>query len=180
MNMINIPELFRTLTSSVNDALSDIEVFFDYGHYMEVTRNLSQKDQGISNKDRKYPLIWLVMDFTERYGHNTAYCELPDLSLIIATATNKDSSTPERMEQNFVPILYPIYSELINQIQESGFFHISDFQVAHEKIDRPYWDGKEAQGGANLFNDFIDAIQIRRMNLIVNQEACGMFKLLAA
>lgn len=187
---ISITDLFKDVAEKVNAVLSTratdpFPVFFDYGYKNEVTRNLTHKDAGITTKDKKYPLIWLVMAFKERYvDDKDYYCELPDISIIIATITRNDSTSAQRIEANFVPRLYPIYTELLNQIAASGYFTVlSPESIPHEKIDRPYWGGEEETartmtGSANLFNDFIDAIQIRGLNLFVNESVCDQFKLL--
>lgn len=187
MNIIVIPDLFKDIAAKVNEELSTratdpFPVYFDYGHYNEVTRNLTSKDGSVSQKHKKYPLIWLVMDFVEKAGDTTEYCELPDLQILIATVTKPAITTPERIEQSFKPRLYPVYSELMNQIEQSGYFSVSQAEaIPHERILRPYWGGQDTNGNgtANLFNDFIDAIQIRKLKLVVNESVCDTFNLLS-
>lgn len=187
MDTIVIPDLFKEIAARVNTVLSTrvndpFKVFFDYGHYNEVTRNLTSKDGSVSQKDKKYPLIWLVMDFVEKAGETTDYCELPDLQILIATVTNPAINTPERIEKSFKPRLYPVYVELMNQIEQSGYFSVSDPEaIPHERILRPYWGGQDGFGNGtqNLFNDFIDAIQIRKLKLNVNESVCDEFNLLS-
>ena len=167
---IFIPDLFSTIVKKVATAIG-YPVYFDYGHYNEVTRNLTQKDRSISQRDKKYPLIWLVMDYIEEFGElDYEYCRLPDLQFIIAVPTSAAKTTSDRITDNFKTILYPIYVEFKNQIQQSGYFNNAD-PLKHEKIDRPYWGGQDTLGNgqANLFNDFIDAIQLRRVVLNVNE-----------
>lgn len=167
---IFIPGLFEQIVAKVQARLST-PVFFDYGHYVEVTRNLTQKDASITQRDKKYPLIWMVMDFVERYGDiNYDYCQLPDLQFIIAVPTTAAMTTRDRIDKNFKPVLYPIYDAFKEEILESGMFSNAD-PLDHEKIDRPYWGGQDNMGNGtvNLFNDFIDAIQIRRLKLNVNE-----------
>lgn len=188
MNVIVIPDLFKDIAEKVHNVLSTrvndpFPVYFDYGHYSEVTRNLTTKDGSISQRDKKYPLIWLVMDFVEKAGDlSDGYCELPDLQILIATVTRPEISTPERIEQNFKPRLIPVYSELMYQIEASGYFSIGEAEaIPHERILRPYWGGQDALGNGkeNLFNDFIDAIQIRKLKLKVNEEVCDTFNILS-
>lgn len=187
MTSIHIPDLFQTIVGKVNAVFSTrvidpFPVFFDYGHYVEVTRNLTQKDASISQKDKKYPLIWLVMDFDEDFGSiDDGYCDLPALQILITVPTQPAITTPERVEKNFRPRLYPIYDELINQIFQSGLFQvINPENIKHRRTLRPYWGGQDSQGNgtANLFNDFIDAIQIRNLQLKVNESVCDTFNIL--
>lgn len=180
IGVINIPALFATLAARVNTALSpDLPVYFDYGRYIEVTRNLTQKDGGITTKNKKYPLIWLVYPFTVQECIAGVGVEILDMQIIIATVTTQASTTPDRMAENFIPKLYPIYEELKRQIDNSGFFEDIDFENVHKRIDQPYWDGKDGTSVANLFNDFIDAIQLKNIRLKVNEETCDRFALIS-
>jgi hypothetical protein len=169
-----VPDLIGSVVTAAFDALN-MEGFYDYGHYAEVTKQLTIKDQGISDAVRtKYPLVWLVMDFAEDYGRALdVYCEV-NCQLIIANATDMNYTMAERRDENFLPILYPIYSELLYQFSQSPTFRRPPAQtIQHTKIDRPYWDGKEnGAGGQNLFNDFIDAIQIKNLKLSVAKLIC--------
>lgn len=178
MALINIPKLFASVVDRVATTFSTrledaFDVFFDFGHYVDVLKNLSLKDNSITNKGNKYPLIWLVMDFPEQFGPDQiGYCLLPKIDLLIVMPTRPDLSTSERITQSFEPRLYPIYEELLNQIASSGLFlEQSVGELKHEKIDRPYWGMQDqlGNGSANLFNDYIDAVQIRGLRLNVNR-----------
>jgi len=99
------------------------------------------------------------MDFEEqRYSMNNVIQLTPSPMIIIATNTQPELSMEQRRDQKFLPILYPIYDEFMNQISKSKAFG-QPANVKHVKVDRPYWKG---EGGAgNLFTDFIDAIQLK-------------------
>lgn len=180
IGVINIPALFQELATRVNTALSPgLPVYFDYGRYIEVTRNLTSKSAAIASKNNKYPLIWLVYPFTVQETIAGVGVEILDMQIIIATITTAASTTPQRMEENFIPKLYPIYQELKKQIDNSGFFSDIDFDNVHKRIDQPYWDGKDGSSVANMFNDYIDAIQLKNIRLQVNEETCDRFELIS-
>jgi hypothetical protein len=76
-------------------------------------------------------------------------------------------------DKNFLPTLYPMYEEFMYQLSNCGFFAcVNAESIPHEKIDRPYWGVADANGNgaANFWNDKIDAIQIRKMQLFVNPQ----------
>lgn len=176
---INIPALFQSVVTQVATEL-DRAVYFDYGKLKEVTRKLTQKDMGITTGNKKYPLIWLVMNYAETYGNQIGFCELADITIMICSLTQPQLTTQQRMAVNFVPTLYPIYDSFINQLEESGYFDHEALEFEHTKIDCPFWNEDMLKGDYDQFNDFIDAIQIRGMKLIVNESTCSRFKLLAA
>ncbi len=164
--VISVSKQFRSLAGPVSAAVGRT-VYFETGHYADVTKRLQLKDGAIEVLTReKYPLVWLVMDFEEKFG-GPDYCELPNAQIIIAHNTDMNYSQEERESLIFEPILYPIYSELLYQLKESRLFGMSPV-YEHSKTDRPYWGGQESGNSENnLFNDMIDAIQLRNLNIQV-------------
>lgn len=176
-----IPDVFAAVVARVSQsmealAINPFKVFFDFGHYSEVTKNLTLKDDSVTQQDKKYPLVWLVMDFDEAMGESPAdYARLTGVQFIIAVPTTIDYTMGERRDKNFLPFLYPIYAEFIKQLSVAPEFGMpGQLLLKHIKTDRPYWGGSDqlGNGTANLFNDFIDAIQIRNLKLNVKQKTC--------
>ena len=170
-----IPDVIGSAVEKVDTAIfakHSFRVFFDFGHYQEVTKNLTVKGKSISQKGERYPLVWLVMDFEERHGLNPDTYADVNLHLIIAMPTNNNYTMEQRRDEVFVPKLYPIYQELLTQISKSKSFGMPKLEmIEHTKIDRPYWGGQDSMGNGtvNLFNDFIDAIEIKNLRLRIKQ-----------
>lgn len=166
-----IPDLIGEVVSEVNEVFSTREenpfnVYYDWGHDLEVIRNLSAKDKSLS-KPKKYPLVWFVMNFKESMGNIGLYAKLNSVQMYIMMDTRVNYSMAERRDTTFLPILYPVYAELIKQISLSDTFRtISADQIQHTKIDMPYWS---KDGSSNFYNDFIDAIQIADLKLDVKR-----------
>lgn len=169
-----LPDVIRPLVANVATELG-FAVYFDFGHYQEVARNLTMKDASVDSegqgdvKDKKYPLVWLVMDTDEVMGGRLNE-DAADLSLqiIIAMPTQPSYTMDSRWNNVFEPTLYPIYASLMYQFATSDDFGMLPImQIQHTKTDRPYWGGQDGKGNTtgNLFNDFIDAIQIRNLKL---------------
>lgn len=174
---INIPELFNNVVTKVKRSL-DRDVYFDYGKLREVSRKLTQKDLGVTTGNKKYPLIWLVMNYAETYG-NSDFCTLEDITIMFCMLTEPQLTTQQRIAKNFIPTLYPIYDEFLVQIDESGYFDNTGLSgYEHQKIDCPFWNEDMLKGDYNQFNDYIDAIQLRKLKLSVNESVCNRFKLL--
>lgn len=161
--MIWIPDLFKEVVSNVSIALGK-PVYFDYGRHPEVQRNLLKKDKQPSLKDKKFPLVWLVMDFLEDYQASSRVAELPNLSIWILERTKPDYKMDERRDNTFVPTLYPIYEELLKQFSKSASFMMPS-KIPHNKTDRAYWGGDNK----NMFSDYIDAVEISGLKLSVKR-----------
>ena len=148
-------------------------VHYDHGHPLEIINTLADKDKSNTFTFRKYPLVALFQDFPESKGEIGFDSEVT-LHMIIARSTVNTYKAQERYEKNFKPFLYPIYQELLNQIWLSKPFNVkSAGQIQHTKIDRLYW-GKEGlyKNEGNVFNDFIDCIEIKDLKLKVNLKNC--------
>ena len=102
--------------------------------------------------------------------------------MLIATITDPKYKADEREAINFQPTLLPLYYQLLDQIRECGHFYINyDRSIPHEFTKRMFWGrnglfgnttwGK--QGGytnvGNIFNDYIDAIEIDNLQLTIKK-----------
>lgn len=173
-----IPNLLEELVAKAANKLNR-EIFFDKGHYNEVVRNLTMKVDSPA-KPKRYPLVWLVMDMKETLNPRLGIYADIDVHLIFAMDTDINYTLDQRVTNNFIPVLYPIFQELLNQIEDCSFFNNSlNSLMKCEKWDRPYWGGQDSQGNgqANIFNDFIDAIQVKSLRLSVKKQFCNTFSI---
>jgi hypothetical protein len=163
MTPIWIPDLFKEVVSKVSVKLGK-PVYFDYGRHPEVQKNLLKKDKSITLKGQKFPLVWLVMDFLEeRSSKHDVYCRLPNITIWLIQQTKDDYTMDERRDNTFVPVLYPIYDELLNQLRRSKSFERTPTGIPHNKIDRAYWGADNK----NMFLSYIDAVEISGLELFV-------------
>lgn len=169
-------DIFREIVKKVSTNLTvDLQaidqnitgVHYDHGHPLEVIETLTQKDSSNVHRFNKYPLVALFQDFSEKNSSNPSQGIEPVFHVAIINATRPDYKASERYTKNFKPILYPIYDELLNQINKSTvFFTTGKSSISHIKTDRLYW-GREGLWGkeGNIFNDWVDAIEIKDLKL---------------
>lgn len=147
------------------------KVNYEHGHPLEVIETMGQLAKSSSTKFDRYPLVALFQPYEEKYGGD--YVEV-NLHLIIAVTTDENWKAEKRLTENFKPILYPIYQTLFEQISYSRLFNILDVNsIDHIKIDQFAW-GKSGLYGmeGNIFNDRIDAIEIKNLKIKVNLNTC--------
>jgi len=149
----------------------DRNILYLHGHPREITSRLTEmtKDEVISAN--KYPLIALFQDFEEpRKGD---FIKLR-INMIIATLTNRNYKSPERYSLNFKPLLYPIYDRFIYDLSRSEFIQESnEKEIEVIKIDRLFWGRNGLYGSeSNIFNDFIDCIELKDLRLSVKLKNC--------
>lgn len=177
-----IPDIMREVVAKVSAktaayAQGAFPVFFEVGHYREVERNIVEKGKTKDQKNQRFPVIWLVMDFPEtmdpqRYGLGV-YSQVK-LELILATNTEPNWSVADRYTNTFKPILYPMLDELLKVIGNTPDLGSPPFgRLKYKKTDRPYWGVQNGMGGtANFFSAFVDAIQIENLELNIKRKNC--------
>jgi hypothetical protein len=146
--------------------------YYEHGHVLEVANTLSEKSKGNTLKFQKYPLVVLIEDIKEAKGKNSDANGNPDISIFIATLSKPTLNAEERKVASFDPILTPLYESLKYWIHYSRLFSTIDYTlIEHTVFERYYW-GKQAEfaNTKNIFNDWLDAIEIQNLNLIVKQK----------
>jgi hypothetical protein len=175
---VYIKDELIAITSAVEGALHDqlllssYHIHFMYGHPLEIVKRLQELSESISYKDAKFPLIALFADFRIQRGERLDMYGTAKLNLIIANDTKPEYYAEERYSNNFVPILYPIYTEFMTQLRNHKQFEFkSQDEIKHTLIERLFW-GREGLYGntANEFNDFIDCIEIQNLEITIRKK----------
>jgi len=142
--------------------------FYMYGHPIEIINTLMEKEKSGTLKFKKYPLIALFQDFEEDKGEEQSINARVSLNIVIAVMTDPDYRSEDRYTNTFKPVLYPLYNKLLEKIAASGYFQVAPGNIRHRKIDRVYWGRTGLYGNeGNIFNDYIDAIEIENMELSI-------------
>jgi hypothetical protein len=187
--MIHLSDIFKEITTAVNtEVLSTIqandslirgqaskitEVSFEHGHILEIIKTLSQKNASNEYLYKRFPLIAMIQDTPINRGGFGLNGEA-NLHLLILNSTDRNYVAEERKEKNFKPVLYQIYESLFKQISYSPYiFDHSISTMSHTQIDRYYW-GKDGLAGmdGNIFNDWVDCIEIKNLKLKLSRKAC--------
>lgn len=132
-----------------------------YGHRLDINRQLTAKDGNKDLKYKKYPLVALRLNTDEEIdnGYNTA-----NVDLVIVASTNLNYNSVERQQKVIKPVLIPLYNRLLLEIGNSGLFSWGEGGKVPKHTRRIcYFWGIEGKEGviANIFNDPLDAIEIR-------------------
>lgn len=136
-----------------------------YGPPKEIIKTL-QEWNGTSKANAKYPIVALFQPFEETKGDRADLDGVDKVRIIIGRQSQPDWLTNKRYEVNFVPVLYPIYTELIKQLCLNTTTVTQINKIHHVKIDWPYWDdGKDS----NPFNDWLDVIEIKDLKLNIRK-----------
>jgi hypothetical protein len=149
-------------------------VKYMWGHPLEVSEQLDQLSKMPAKAATKYPLIALFTDISESRGTEPSIEAEVKVHLIIAVNTLIRYTSAERLTKNFIPILYPVYDQLLKSIAESGYYTQGRVaKLIHTKTDRFRYGktGIYANTG-EIFKDKIDCIEIENLNLSIIKQTC--------
>jgi len=165
-----IVELFEAIVQNVSDAMP-MTVHFQQGHMLEIINAV--KEMPGNDTDKRYPLIAFQHDVPEQETDNGIEFEV---TLFIVNVTDPLSSSKQRSELVFKPILTPIYNEFVKQIVRSGYFdEHTELQVrkAHKRINHLFWGNSGVMGNeANIFGDAVDCIELKGLRLTAITSGC--------
>lgn len=172
---IYVVDLIREVVTATNTAvISELQAYnafiqainFIPGTDQEINEILTTMSQQSGSDGKQWPLFALLMSFPENKAQSAGNDKngvgmdgIVDLNILIARRGNNTDKTPARYTNNFKPVLYPIYLEFLNQLYLSPKFQTElPNNIPHVKIDFPYYN---ADKEANVFNSYVDAIQIK-------------------
>lgn len=160
----------KTLLQILQDSHPEIQgIFYDYGYGPEIVEELRQRDEAQTTFEKKYPLIILFFEFEETINNQVGRYAASPVRIAIVNQTEAELKTSTRYDLNFKPVLYPIYQAFIELLESSGKFIWNNGVVEHRKVDLPYWNASQAANGGN---DFLDAIEIRGLQLNIYSQIC--------
>lgn len=159
-----------SLTRLTIDPSNGILPIYEYGTYLELTKENALKDRV---KQQKYPLVWLVWgdgDNVENWSIGGKYTV--NARIFIIGLSKPDYKSEERMSLVIKSVLYPILDEMKKQMMDSSLIDITTSQ-GFNKQDHLFWgQGIWASKQRTTFGDFLDAIEINFNNLEILPNNC--------
>ena len=163
-SIVNVVDVMGEIISSVQskyDLVNGEKPYFHHGHPLEIINTLQEYSNSSTLRFKKFPIIALFEDF-ESSKNEGVFSSVSKLNLIIATDTLPEYVASNRYELSFNAILTPIYNLFINELNRSRLVHTQRGSIEHTPINRLYWGKNGLYGNSgNVFNDYIDAIEIK-------------------
>lgn len=152
------------IVAAVKTALNIPVLNYQYGYIEELNETLNQWENDPAKYQIKFPLVWLAEPFDTNASGSNDY-DQAELNLFIINQTKSEWKAKDRMDLNFKPIIYPIYSELLNQITLSNVFTEMDpAKISHRRTNR-YYFGENKQ---SVLNDKVDCMRISQLKLSIS------------
>lgn len=145
-----------------------IGVNYLYGPPKQIIKTL-QGWNGTTLANAKYPIVALFQPFEENKGAETGLDAIENVRIIIGRQSDPSWLTDYRYQVNFIPVLYAIYDELMNQLYFDPRVSSVRGQIKHTKTDWPFWDNGQDN---NPFGDWLDVIEIKNLKLNIRSKNC--------
>lgn len=156
----------------VYDPIGLEKPYYIYGHPLDITKRLSMTDTF-----KKYPLICLLLDNMQKHGESISFEYSVSPTVLILESTASSYISEERTVKTFKPILYPIATELIKQVNKSQ--HLQSMHKVGNRFtltDKYFWgkEGIKMKGyDGFIFNDYLDGIELSFSELkVYNNSNC--------
>lgn len=159
-----LPDIMQGVVERVDNTffsrlVDPFHVFFDKGLYAQVGRN-------VRDNPNDFPLIWLIMNFTEDRGSDYGVFADITCDISISMPTKNEYSQQERDDMTFKPRLLLIYEQFIKEVSKEPMFVVhTEKRVKHTRVIRPYWGGSvKTDGTKNLWDEiYADEVYIRNL-----------------
>lgn len=177
---LSVRDIFAELVSDVSDNLStedtlDIgQVSFKCETWIELIKRIEAEDHSSTLRLTKYPLVALIRNFDEKYAADNDYADV-SLTLVIVTPSDPNKYSEDREADNYVPILRPIYAELMEVIMGSSYFDGYNRQYPTHTKTESFQLGVDSTNGNTkyLLPDCVDGIIISDLQLRIYPDRCA-------
>jgi hypothetical protein len=150
---------------AVKQALGLSVLNYQYGYVTELNETLNEYSKTPAFKALKFPLVWLAQPFTITHGDYNCFGKAK-VDVFIFNRTDANLKAADRMTNNFKPVIYPIYEQLIEQISEHAAFMEQDNEaIKHETTDRYFWDGINP-----TITDVVDWMYIKGLEITIRNK----------
>lgn len=176
-----IQEIFRTVvTKAESKVLADIQeanseiqgIHYHYSTFHEMEQKLANMVEGKKKTSLRFPLVWLSESppIPQVRNNEGRFADVT-LQVWIMFHTKQNYTSKQRQDLVFTPIIAPIYEALILSITEMSEFNMPDERfIPHSFLDHKFLGTN--QNAANMFSAFVDARELRDLQLTVDYEQC--------
>lgn len=166
----SVNRMFAEIVGRVSDKWGR-NVSYLFGDWSYISNQLTVWGKSPKTSPLKFPIICLYSPFTEERDAEDVRVSL---EFIIMVNTEKNYSNEDRESISFDKVLRPIYRLFMDEIRGDRRF-ASDYRgiVPHQYTEN-YRYGRVGVLGPDgkPFRDFIDAIEIKNLELTIKKEKC--------
>lgn len=177
-----LSDVMRQVVSNVSENLASEStlsipyVSFHAETWLELCDRLKAEAESELSKQTRFPLIALIGNDEYDINDKQPYPEV-SCTIIIVTKSDPTWRSENRVAVNYNPILYPIYTELLEQLAASPLFQgVYNPYPSHKCIENYNVSEQGATGGtAYKLNDSVDGLIVTNLKLRLNRPRKATF-----
>lgn len=165
---LNIPSIVGQVVANTATAMG-IPIQYKHGTWQHIRERIITENGGFSSNQR-FPLVCLVQVFEEKFKADSEYSEA-SLTLLICNNSQPTWYSEDRYTNNYLPTLYPIYAELMDQLNQTP--EIVGYKTRyfeHTKVD----DLHLPENNANKLPECLDGLWIQDLKLTFDVPPCSV------
>lgn len=168
--MTSVNEVIRDVVKRVSERYGS-NVSYLWGDWEYISNQLELWSQSKKKAPFKFPIICLYSPYTEDKREKDSKVQL---EFIIMVNTLKDYTNEERESVSFEQVLRPIYRLLMEELAGDRNFVRNYRDIVPHRYTENYRYGRVGVAGPNgkPFRDFIDAIEIKDVELTIKEKCC--------
>jgi|ERR1035437_532047 hypothetical protein len=151
------------------------QIRYSKSSFDELIETLAQADNSGTERYKKYPLTHLVQDVEIDRGQDVGLFGSSNLNVIFVHQTVNLYKMDDRDQKVFKPVLWPMYYGFMEQLKKSKWIFGSWAQTGefrHQIIKHGFWGDRKLEGSKNILNDYVDALEIRNLQIKLNNSNC--------
>ena len=167
--MKSINDIFRDVVADTAKIYGN-NVSYMFGDWEYIAGQLTEWSESQKTSCLKFPIICLYSPYIEDRTSKTFGATLEFLIMI---DTQKGYTNEEREKVSFQRVLRPVYDAFIRSILSSPDL-INEYSgiVPHLYMENYRYGRKGVEADGKPFRDFIDAIEIKNLNIKIKNNKC--------
>lgn len=167
---VSVNRLFGDIVERVSERYGS-HVAYQFGDWEYISNQLVVWGKSPEKSPMKYPIICLISPFEEDRREED---ERVSLWFIVLVNTRKGYTNEERETFSFEKVLRPIYRIFIDEVGKDARFATNYRGIVPHTYTENYRYGRVGVLGPDgkPFRDFIDAIEIKNLDLTIKKTKC--------
>jgi hypothetical protein len=155
-------DVLKEVVAAVREVLQLPVLNYQYGYVTELNTMLQQYAASTPEyQAQRFPLVWVRQPFAIKRAWEGFYGTIDDLGIFIMQESEATLTAEERMNKTFKPVIYPIYRELMRQLNLHPAIVYSLSGRRHTFIDR-YWWGEIQEA---VISDIVDCSELSQVEI---------------
>jgi hypothetical protein len=154
-------DVTNTSSTPLSASSWQLALYYEYGRALEINTTIKDKKQDPVNKNKRFPLVWLLTDIEKDTSFEFGYSA--DIVLAFVYLSEQNLKAKKRIETKMEPIIDPLIALFRNTMISSPGSRYFYYPLGEERLSSLETDKFKYGSVANnrhVFDDITDAIEL--------------------